>query len=539
MSALLVTTAACSLLLDHSNTQCSSDGDCAKFGDGTKCVNSLCVGPTASGDGSTADGTVPASDGATSDGTVTDGGEIMEAGVTNGFDGCFPGNPTTNNELLNACTPATCIAYDNCAHLGLCNDAALPSTIDPPEAGTASSTTIADAGGVYCYDAVNRPNVVYVTGSSNMPPFLAAVAPLLASGTPSYTIVWQQTNSCTGVNAIFNSDSTKHTIVDAPGKNTSFYYDSMGNAVPCLLGDSVGGPSAEVVDVGASDIFSSTCSTKLGYTPDPTGASTGGVPVGEYFGPIQAMTYVVPEASQQKAISAEGAHFVFGMGGGDAGLPWNDPTFMFIRNDGSGTNQILSRAMAVTPSKWWGIDKGSAGNMANQLVQVPTVAADKAIGILSDDFAITQKGNLRVLSFQAFGQQCGFLPDSTEFTNDKANVRDGHYPVWGPLHFFTSLSNGGAPSAAAGALLLRFSQSKLDQALVQAIAKIGDVPACAMHVKRTTEMGDLSAATPAYSCDCYFDFLVNGKTTCQTCAMSSECPSSRPTCNYGYCEPGN
>ena len=132
-----------------------------------------------------------------------------------------------------------------------------------------------------------------------------------------------------------------------------------------------------------------------------------------------------------------------------------------------------------------------------------------------------QRGNLRVLAFQAFNQGCGFLPDSTAFANDKANVRDGHYPLWGPLHFFTPLSNGGAPSPAAGAFVLRFSQPKLDQALVQAIAKTGNVPACAMHVKRTTELGDLVKADPPYSCDCFFDFVVNGKTSCQTCTTSA------------------
>jgi ABC-type phosphate transport system substrate-binding protein len=538
MSLLLATTAACSLLLDRSTTQCSSDGECAKFGDGTKCVNNLCVAPQAAADGATNDGTVPV-DATTPDGTVTDGGTIMESGVR-GFDGCFPGTPTTNDQILNACTASECTAYDNCMALGLCNDASLPDTIDPPEAGTSSSVTTADAGGIYCYDPVDRPNVVYVTGSTNLPPFLAAVAPLLAANNPSYTIVWQATNSCTGVNSIFSANAAKHQIVDAPGKNATFYYDAMGNAVPCLLGDAVNGPIPENVDVGEADIFASSCATKLGYTPDPTGVGTPlGVPIGEYFGPIQAMTYIVPQESTQKAISAEAAHFVFGLGGGDAGLPWNDPTYMFNRNDGTGTNQILSRSMSVTPSKWWGIDKGSASNMASSLDQVPTVAADKAIGVLSADFATQQRGNLRVLAFQAFNQGCGFLPDSTAFANDKANVRDGHYPLWGPLHFFTPLSNGGAPSAAAGAFVLRFSQPKLDQALVQAIAKTGNVPACAMHVKRTSELGDLVKADPAYSCDCYYDFVVNGKTSCQTCMTSAECPTDRPTCNYGYCEAGN
>lgn len=531
----VVPLAACSLLLDTSSDQCSSDGDCKKLSPTATCQASVCV------DGNASEAGVV--DGGHADGSVGDASTTSDGGVTNGFDGCFPGSPLTPTQLLNACTSAECVTFDNCKMLGLCNDAGLPDGIFP-DAGAASS---ADAGAnpatAYCADPALRPNVVYVTGSTNLPSFLSAVAPILAAANPPYTIVWQATSSCTGVDSQFNPDQAKRVIKDALGKQT-FYYDATGNAVPCWLGNATDNPitggvpvpyGQATVDVGESDVFASTCATKLKYVPDP--AVNG---VGEYRGPIQAMTFLVPGASTQQAISAEAAHMVYGLGGvGDAGaIPWNDPTYMFNRADSTGTNQILSLAINVTPASWWGTQKSSASAMVSALQAVPADAIEKSIGTLSADLADQNRGNLRTLAFQAFGQQCGFWPDSTKFTKDKRNVRDGHYPLWGPLHFYTTLS-GGVPSPAAGAFVLRFGLPKLDQALVKAVAQSGNVPECAMKVKRDVEMGPLRLEEPAYSCGCFFD-SVTSSTSCSTCMTSSDCKDpARPACNYGYCEPGN
>ena len=537
LGLLLIPAAACSVLLNTSGDQCSSDGDCKKLSAAAVCQSNVCVDTSAGEAG--ADGAGGDGDGSATDGAGKDGG-----GITQGFDGCFPGTPTTPAQLLNACTTADCVAYDNCAMLGLCNDAGLPDGVFPDAAAAPATDAGPNPAVEYCVDPALRPNVVYVTGSTNLPGFLASVAPVLATNNPPYTIVWQASNSCTGVDSQFNADPSKHVIKDAPGKQT-YYYDATGNAVPCWLGDSVSNPiiggvpvpyASAPVDVGESDIFSSSCATKLKYMPDPNTNGTG-----EYLGPIQAMTFLVPQGGSQQAISAEGAHMVYGLGGvGDAGtIPWNDPTYLFNRADSTGTNQILSRAINVTPSFWWGTQKSSATVMAAQLQSVPAGAIDKTIGTLSADLADQNRGNLRELAFQSFGQKCAFWPDTTKFARDKKNVRDGHYPLWGPLHFYTALS-GGAPSAAAGAFVLRFGAPKLDPGLVKAITLSGNIPACAMEVKRDTEMGPLRREQPAYSCACSYDFTVNGSTTCSTCNNSTDCKNpAKPTCNYGYCEPGN
>ena len=47
---------------------------------------------------------------------------------------------------------------------------------------------------------------------------------------------------------------------------------------------------------------------------------------------------------------------------------------------------------------------------------------------------------IRFLPYQHDGASCGFLPDSNEASRDMRNVREGRYPAFGPLHFFTAAS---------------------------------------------------------------------------------------------------
>jgi hypothetical protein len=248
------------------------------------------------------------------------------------------------------------------------------------------------------------------------------------------------------------------------------------------------------------------------------------------------MAFVAPPASSQRVISAEAAREVFGTGG-NAGksAPWIDPTYMFIRSSTTGTNNIISLGIGVPAKKWWGIDKKTAGNMRDNIITVDPGSSEKTIGILSMDFANKAKQNLHILAFQARGQLAGFLPDQQGATNDKINVRDGHYPLWGVIHIYTKL-NGGLPSAQASAFINQFALPKPDQELLDATIATGNVPVCAMKVARSTEMGPLSPFTPGFGCGCYFELKVNGGTSCTKCNGPADCPAARPACNIGYCE---
>jgi hypothetical protein len=498
-ATLLLASAACSVILDHQATQCQTDGDCAKFGGHPYCQGGVCV----------SSGLGPA--------------------------GCFDGTPEAQSDFANQCSTAACLSFDDCSRMGLCDGASdLDAALVPPpvpEAGTAvtSSDAGVDAGPDLpsCLDATQgRGQVVVMTGSSNFPPLLAKLAPLvLAAG---YTPVFQVTSSCGGVESIFSSDPSLTTLFDPePGPKAKYaaYSQMDGSSVDCTLG-----PAGMTVDVGESDIFSTTC----------TGEGPPGPGIGEYLGPIQAMAFVVPGRSQQTAITAQAARAVFGMGGKVA--PWTDPSLFFVRNGGTGTQQMIGHAIDVPASDFWGIDRGTAAEVDALLkvISDPTTA-NESIGIISADYYDADRSNLKALAFAAADQTCAYLPDSTLYTKDKQNVRDGHYPIWGPIHFFAATSNGVPVSAAAQAFVSIVSVPSIPQPLLDAFIDSSLVPSCAMTVQRSSELGPLSAYTPPFECGCYFDAspAVNGVAPagCARCATASDCTDpAHPACNLGFCE---
>ena len=130
-------------------------------------------------------------------------------------------------------------------------------------------------------------------------------------------------------------------------------------------------------------------------------------------------------------------------------------------------------------------------------------------------------------------------PDSSILTRDKINVRDGHYSIWGPVHFYAETNESGQPSLAAGVLVNRFTVSPLQTELLATIAESGLVPQCAMNVTRDSEMGPLKAYEPPVPCGCFFETHVkegSQPARCKACAGPGDCPSATPACRYGFCE---
>jgi hypothetical protein len=482
--AAAATLAGCSMLVDQKVVQCRTDADCLGFDGYPAC------GPD---------------------------GVCVPSGL--GPAGCIYGPPRTPADFANTCSTAQCIPFNNCMRLGLCEPGiALNALVPPSDLGAPPPlVNTQPIPTIPCADP-SRPNVIYSTGSTNFLPLLQAVAPLLAANEPPYVVVFQPQTSCLGVRSMFDSDPNRRVLRDIPN-NWAFFYDASGSKNYCRLS-----PEGNAVDVGESDIYARTC----GFEPK--------VGVADYLGPIQAITFVVPAVSAERSISAEAAHLLFGAGGNRGAIPpWTDPRLYFVRSAGTGTIQLASRAINVPPSSWWGIDRLSSDNLRDSMEVVDPTVAERAIGVLSSDFADKARANLRVLNFQGVGQACGYLPDSSPTSFDKANVRDGHYPIWGPIHLFAATSNG-VPSAAADALVRRFAVPRLDQKLIDAIVTSGYIPNCAMRVRRDQEMGPLMSYQPQFGCGCYFDLRTTGRSSCTPCTTATDCPTQRPACNYGFCE---
>ena len=486
-------TTACSLAIDRNTLQCSTNADCTRF-ESNDIALALCQD-----------------------------GQCVDSGL--GPKGCFFGTPSSTAEYLNACSAAVSRPFDNCGRLNLCGNSVPADPLPPPIATTPSSVINPVAPPtVNCADG--GPQVVYMTGASDFGPLLKAVTPLLTANSPPYRAVFQAASSCVGVSSVF--DPSSRLIRDVPGSatqaaNYAFYYDNGGNQVNCLLD-----PAGDPVDIGVSDLYSTLCNPAF-----QTSEAVAG-----YTGPVVAFAFTAPAGSSQDSISAEAAHLIFGRGGTNTGGrnadPWTNPTYYFVRNGGAASTALTAELIHVPRMQFWGSDRLSTDNLRDSM-QVAAVA-DPSIGILSIDYADKSRDNLRVLHLQAPGQQSGYLPDSTSTSFDKANVRDGHYPLWGYVHFYVPIAAGGVPTLAAGAFVTRFAVPRLDQALIDAIIDASLVPQCAMKVARTAEIGDLVSNPNAFHCDCYFEGRTTGRTSCTPCATATDCPRATPACNYGFCE---
>jgi hypothetical protein len=358
------------------------------------------------------------------------------------------------------------------------------------------------------------PNPVYITGGGKVA--IADLAKALSAS--GISLIYKLQGSCLAVDAILNG-----THVGTMTDTVAAYWDATAEQ-KCDLD-----PSGQVADLGLSDVFPSTCQTLPGGLPSN---------VGDFFGPVEAYTFVVPNKSTQKVISKAAGYFVFGFGKDSGVAPWIDESFLFVRDANSGTQQMFGAALGVPPDRWRGVSATSSGDLVTKIVS--STKPEATIGILTAEVYGDNRASMKPLAYQDAEQTCGYWPDSTPSGFDKRNVRDGHYAVWGPLHLLTKLDGNGYPiNKSAGDVVAYLTGTKsapngLD--LIALLAKASIVPACAMQVRRMSELGPLASFAPERACGCYFEAAAMGKTTCQACTSDVQCGEGSPKCNYGYCE---
>jgi hypothetical protein len=383
---------------------------------------------------------------------------------------------------------------------------------------------------------------------------MARVAQVLESlGIAS--VVYLGAGSCFGVNAMLDP---AHQQLANIGKTATYYdpaLDTNGNVQQgtCAVDD-----ATRTADLGISDVFPTTCVPAL--------VSQGGLPnnLHDFFGPVQVMEMVVPSTSKETSISAEAAYMVWGFGSASGVSPWTDETFLLQRSGSSGTQNMISAAVGLDPNVWHGVSNKSSGNVLTAITNVATGkgidggpssdpnAGQKTMGILASDVADGNRQYLKPLAFQDVNEACGWYPDSTGASFDKANVRDGHYPIWGPSHLVAYAdSNGNATNGAVKTLVDAMNGSNaqvlatLD--VVQFYAKSHIIPTCAMHVQRAQDGHEYKPFAPPVSCSCYYDLQATGQTSCKSCQHDADCanaPGGATTCvtafgipAVGYCEP--
>jgi hypothetical protein len=363
------------------------------------------------------------------------------------------------------------------------------------------------------------PTPIFVVGSTAAQPLLAEIGKLMAGDSPPATVVYFADDSCAAVDAILSG-----TALSGSGANSPVYWDGTGARSSCDV--TSGGVAAHL---GISDVFATTC-----Y------ALPGGLPatVADDVGPVQAMTFATHRSSTERTISAEAAYYVFGFGSDSHVSPWTFEASIFKRDALSGTQRMIAAAIGVPPDRWKGTTTASSSDMITRLATANF--PDLSIGVLPAGVARDGATMVRVLAYQNAGQSCAVFPDSGETANDMANVRNGQYPIWGPLHLFLRLDGNGYPAnAKAGAVAgyiagTRTSPPGIDVIRVEAASRL--IPQCAMRVSRTRDMAPPISFAPAGACGCHYEKLTSGATGCKACAGSTECPATTPVCSYGYCE---
>jgi hypothetical protein len=366
------------------------------------------------------------------------------------------------------------------------------------------------------------PNPIYLQVGDTQANLMKRLGRALRDNTGKpVTLVWITSGSCTNIQAIY-------TRVPVPAGTNMNYVPSVAEdgvwtpASPTLMCQA---PTGGVVpDIANSALFNSACTTEQ---PPATVELTNG--------PVQAYVMAVPEASTQTAITFEEAYFVFGFGMAGMIEPWVDEAAMFIRTVTKSTLLAWAANISVPADKWKGVRRDGSTMVVADLQSSPT--PQKAIGILGAEVYDGLRDSLNVLAFRAKGQYAAYYPDSTSTSRDKKHVRDGHYTVWSPTIWMDTTSGGQPVKPDARYVIELIAGKDVTPApsfdMIAIISAVGLVPDCAMRVKRSFEGGPLSLYSPAQSCTCKYESLVD-TTSCATCSSSSPCTAG--VCRNGYCE---
>lgn len=369
---------------------------------------------------------------------------------------------------------------------------------------------------------LNAPTV-YVAGSAAADPLLRRLSAELLKLSPTPIAVVQQLGgSCRGLAALLTgSDPCTGGGCEA-GYATLYAQD--GGAKVCTL------DKGTPVDVVVSDVFPQSC----------PGLPQAAADLTDRLGPVSAYVLAGRPLSDgaERAIQAEEAHFVFGLGQRAGVLPWTDETTFLIPDDQAGPQTILGQQIRVPPGRFKGaVVMGSVSNHILSLwpeeLAARLTGLDAGLGLLPVGTADAHRADLRRLAFQAVGQRGAFLPDRRDGSYDKRNVRDGHYPLWGYLHAVTKKLPGQNPGRVADLIAGQGTLGAADLGLLQLQA--GLIPQCAMEVARQGDASPMKSSPPAAGCGCWFEKNVpGGSTTCQACSDDAVCGGGH--CRRSYCE---
>jgi hypothetical protein len=463
---------------------------------------------------------------------------------------CFhrtdPDYTPTHREIINACTSAKCLGFDNSrlpppgADVAFNVDQAQTVQFGPDECGDPQpASTCVSASDEETLSACPDP-ALFVIGSNAIYPVLEAMGQAIAAET-KMPLVYVAKSSCDAVRITFSGEAVTARAV---------YWDDTSGPLPCL--------QSKIPDIAVSDSSATLCSEILGTIEpslkeamrsqdNPTSTSHH---ENLSLGPVQAHVFIQPEtATDGHVLSQEAFYHLFALSNV---APWKNDCHIFRRNFTSGTLNVIAQTLGVIPHFFQGREMGCTDMMLGAMQALGSddgAVASQAIGIYDVINAERDKaeGVVRTLAFQARYQECGYWPDQAIGARDKRNVRDGHYVLWDNLHLFFN------PSAADRQVFIPLiAANKLPGArrksMLSSIIQGALVPQCAMRVQWLTDPEDprSRSLTPfkpqnRIVCSCFYDLVTTGEALCRPCEQEdgpcTTAGGAAGTCYFGFCEP--
>lgn len=384
-------------------------------------------------------------------------------------------------------------------------------TLLPALAVFAATSAVAESA--WCQACDSLPNPVYGLGANAVKPLFKNVGRQLAGASTPQTIVYQSPGQCSGINGL---------LAGSLLTGTASWWNDQGVEGTCTL-PIEGTP----IEFAAMNSYATLCP---GVEELPDG-------FGDFLGPIQSFDFIVPKGSSQTSISAAGAYFVYGFGTEGEAEPWVDETQIIKRDPNSGVSLFVALAIGVPVEKLKGVDGVTNSGVVALVSQGDT---QSALGIVSGEVAQANNTVVTSLAYQHYDQECGYYPNSTETSLDKRNIRDGHYWIWSPIHFFAEVDDQGVPVIPGVEQFIGYFTGAVeppdDIDIVEIEIASGTIPECAMTVRRSGDLADLESFLPEEPCGCYFEFEATGETECEACEDNDGCPSEAPNCRFGFCE---
>lgn len=390
-------------------------------------------------------------------------------------------------------------------------------------AGAGASAT----GVAHAVDCNTLPTPIYGIGGSAATNLIKRLGTRLAAAPEGekITVIYSDPGACAAMTAL---------VQNKPLEGSGKYWDANGTEATCTYPAG----STLLADWGAMAQEATTCQ----------GVEALPASIGDYLGPISGFSLIVPNASTEFSISAEAIYLLygFGIGAGYDVAPWTVPAAVASRTTTSAAGLLLAKAVGIPQARALAFsqtnDVKSNQGAVDWITAQPAAVANPnaAIGFCSTETADANRAKVRTLAFKAIGQDCAYGPDSTVTATDKKNVREGRYYLWNAHHVFARLNEQKQPVTPQLTKFVDIFTSKAplpgSQSYIDLLIANGNVPECAMHVKRAGDMGPLASFQHDKPCGCYFDSKTTGTTpSCKACTTDSECGSGS-VCSYNFCE---